>query len=220
MATFFPHLSSPLRLSDGFGRLFREGLLKAAMTTGAWLLTSGIDSGVVRQVATGLDEAGISARMRSKVVTIGVAPWGLVKKRERLVGKDTKVPYEHYSLSSRNKHAILNDRHSYFLLVDNGTVGRYFVRICVTKNLAIVLDMAPILCYVNDLKSTLPLKKPSNAAQSGYRSFVLFLKAVSVPSIPFYNTLPGRHSYKLDKNLQKKSQKMCHVFWTFCNCFF
>uniref|UniRef100_A0A914E6R5 Uncharacterized protein n=1 Tax=Acrobeloides nanus TaxID=290746 RepID=A0A914E6R5_9BILA len=123
------------QLPDRLGRLFREGLLKAAMTTGAWLLTSGIDSGVVRQVATGLDEAGISARMRSKVVTIGVAPWGLVKKRERLVGKDTKVPYEHYSLSSRNKHAILNDRHSYFLLVDNGTVGRYGADIVLRKRL-------------------------------------------------------------------------------------
>jgi len=44
------------------GRVFREGLLKAAETTGAWVLTSGLDSGVVKHVAKALDEAGISAR--------------------------------------------------------------------------------------------------------------------------------------------------------------
>lgn len=50
------------RVQDKLGRVFREGLLKAAQTTGAWIITAGIDSGVVRHVATALDEAGISAR--------------------------------------------------------------------------------------------------------------------------------------------------------------
>ncbi|VDN41291.1 unnamed protein product [Gongylonema pulchrum] len=110
-----------------------EGLLKAAQTTGAWIITAGIDAGVVRHVATALDEAGISARMRSKVVTIGIAPWGLLKRRERLIGKDIVVPYDPHSFSSKNKYATLNDRHSYFLLVDNGTCGRYGADIILRK---------------------------------------------------------------------------------------
>uniref|UniRef100_A0A915EN08 TRPM SLOG domain-containing protein n=1 Tax=Ditylenchus dipsaci TaxID=166011 RepID=A0A915EN08_9BILA len=105
------------KVPDKLGRLFREGMLKAAETTGAWILTSGVDSGVVRHVARALDEAGISARMRSKVVTIGIAPWGLLRKRK----------------NCRSRHAVLNDRHSYFLLVDNGTVGRYGADIVLRK---------------------------------------------------------------------------------------
>lgn len=73
-------------MPDRLGQMFREGLLKAAETTGAWIITysifninrtfelfrSGIDSGVVKHVAKALDEAGISARMRSRFVTIGL----------------------------------------------------------------------------------------------------------------------------------------------------
>lgn len=62
--------------------------------------------------------------MRSKIVTIGIAPWGLLKHRENLIGKDVVVPYDQHSYSSKGKYAALNDRHSYFLLVDNGTRGR------------------------------------------------------------------------------------------------
>ncbi|TKR95142.1 hypothetical protein L596_009349 [Steinernema carpocapsae] len=145
-------------VQDRLGRLFREGLLKAAQTTGAWIITSGVDSGVVRHVAQALDEAGISARMRSKIVTIGIAPWGLVKRRERFIGKDIVVPYDHHSFSSRNRYAILNDRHSYFLLVDNGTVGRYGADIVLRKrfedyiaqkeSLSYLARRVPIVCAV------------------------------------------------------------------------
>ncbi|VDK42691.1 unnamed protein product [Anisakis simplex] len=71
--------------------------------------------------------------MRSKIVTIGIAPWGLLKKREKLIGKDIVVPYDLHSFSNRTKLAVLNDRHSYFLLVDNGTSGRYGADIILRK---------------------------------------------------------------------------------------
>ncbi|KAI1718715.1 ion transport protein [Ditylenchus destructor] len=125
---------SNFKVADKLGRLFREGMLKAAETTGAWIITSGIDSGVVRHVARALDEAGISARMRSRVVTIGIAPWGLLRRREKLLGKEVHVTYDrHYFSDRRSRYAVLNDRHSYFLLVDNGTVGRYGADIVLRK---------------------------------------------------------------------------------------
>lgn len=65
--------------------------------------------------------------MRSKVVTIGIAPWGLLKRRDKLVGRVTHIPYDKHYFLSRSRYAVLNDRHSYFLLVDNGTVGRFII---------------------------------------------------------------------------------------------
>ncbi|CAD6195640.1 unnamed protein product [Caenorhabditis auriculariae] len=117
--------TSNFDLQDRLGKIFRSGMLKAAQTTGAWIITSGLDSGVVRHVAKALDEAGISARMRSQIVTIGIAPWGIIKRKERLIGKNEDVPYDVHSLKATVNMGILNDRHSYFLLADNGTTGRF-----------------------------------------------------------------------------------------------
>ncbi|KAL3117473.1 hypothetical protein niasHT_003221 [Heterodera trifolii] len=122
------------------GKVFREGLLKAAETTGAW-----VDSGVVKHIGWALDEAGISARMRSRIVTVGIAPWGLLQHRERLLGRNVQVPYDRHSSGSPSSSAsarryssggfVLNDRHSYFLLADNGTVGRYGADIVLRRRL-------------------------------------------------------------------------------------
>lgn len=62
--------------------------------------------------------------MRSKVVIIGIAPWGLLRRRERLIGRDAYITYEKHCFLNKSRYAVLNDRHSYFLLADNGTVGR------------------------------------------------------------------------------------------------
>lgn len=62
--------------------------------------------------------------MRSKVDIIGIAPWGLLRRKERLIGLDTYITYDKHCFLSKSRYAVLNDRHSYFLLVDNGTVGR------------------------------------------------------------------------------------------------
>jgi len=81
--------------------------------------------------------------MRPRVVTVGVAPWGTLRSRERLVGKSVRVAYEaryrrprqHYasggaggtgtgSIDCDGQDGVLNDRHSYFLLADDGTSGR------------------------------------------------------------------------------------------------
>uniref|UniRef100_F1KQ20 Transient receptor potential channel n=1 Tax=Ascaris suum TaxID=6253 RepID=F1KQ20_ASCSU len=119
-------------LQPKLARVFRKGLLKAAKTTGAWIITSGINAGVVRHVAAALEGCATS---RSKIVSIGITPWGLIKKREDLIGQDIVVPYHPHSFSPRGRFAVLNNRHSYFLLVDNGTVGRYGADIILRKRL-------------------------------------------------------------------------------------
>ncbi|GMR52601.1 hypothetical protein PMAYCL1PPCAC_22796, partial [Pristionchus mayeri] len=116
---------SNFEIQEKLGKQFREGLFKAAQTTGAWIITSGVDSGVVKHVAMALDEAGITARMRSKIVTIGIAPWGALRRKERLVGMGINVNYDAHSFSKRQGLSCLNAHHSYFLLADNGTTGRH-----------------------------------------------------------------------------------------------
>ncbi|PIO57814.1 hypothetical protein TELCIR_20766, partial [Teladorsagia circumcincta] len=118
-------------LQPKLARVFRKGLLRAATTTGAWIITSGVDSGVVRHVAAAFE--GASSTSRNKVVCIGISPWGLLKKRDELIGEDICVPY--YPFSSKTRFTALNNRHSYFLLVDNGSVGRYGAEVVLRKRL-------------------------------------------------------------------------------------
>ncbi|KAK5965237.1 Transient receptor potential cation channel trpm, partial [Trichostrongylus colubriformis] len=72
-------------LQPKLARVFRKGLLRAATTTGAWIITSGVDTGVVRHVAAAFE--GASSTSRNKVVCIGISPWGLLKKRDELIGE-------------------------------------------------------------------------------------------------------------------------------------
>lgn len=95
-------------------QVFGKGLIKAAVTTGAWIFTGGVDtgalqdcevgmmghfrlplemtigcfSGVIRHVGDALKEH--SSKSRGKVCAIGMAPWGIVENREDLLGRDVR----------------------------------------------------------------------------------------------------------------------------------
>ncbi|CAH1797091.1 unnamed protein product, partial [Owenia fusiformis] len=52
-----------------------------------------------------------------------------------LIGKDIVCPYHPIAKPGRSNCAVLNSNHSYFVLVDNGTVGKYGGEILLRKKL-------------------------------------------------------------------------------------
>ncbi|XP_068620258.1 transient receptor potential cation channel trpm [Battus philenor] len=113
-------------------KVLRKGLLKAAKTTGAWIFTGGTNTGVTRQVGDALQLE--RSQRAGRVVSIGIAPWGIVEGANELIGRGRDVPY-HAIASPRSKLAVLNNRHASFLLVDNGSVGRYGAEIVLRRKL-------------------------------------------------------------------------------------
>ncbi|XP_071505230.1 transient receptor potential cation channel subfamily M member 3-like [Diadema antillarum] len=103
-------------------RVLCKGLGKAARTTGAWIVTGGTNTGVTMLVGDALNNH--SVKMRGRVVTIGIAPWGVLNSRESLIGQDASRPY-HSVACPVSKGFKLNSHHTHFLLVDNGTVEQY-----------------------------------------------------------------------------------------------
>ncbi|XP_035252165.1 transient receptor potential cation channel subfamily M member 7-like isoform X5 [Anguilla anguilla] len=99
-----------------------KGLVKAAVTTGAWILTDGVNTGVAKHVGDALKEHS-SGSVR-KIRTIGIAPWGVIENRNDLIGRDVVTPYQTL-LNPLSKLNVLNSLHSHFLLVDDGMVGKY-----------------------------------------------------------------------------------------------
>ncbi|CAL1279991.1 unnamed protein product, partial [Larinioides sclopetarius] len=113
--------------------VLRQGLVKAAKTTGAWIFTAGTNTGVMRHVGEALVNER-TPRLRGRVLAIGIAPWGIIDNRTDLIGKNITVPYHSIS-SPKSRFAVLNNHHSYFILVDNGTVGKYGAEIALRKRL-------------------------------------------------------------------------------------
>ncbi|XP_041030883.1 transient receptor potential cation channel subfamily M member 7 isoform X2 [Carcharodon carcharias] len=109
-----------------------KGLIKAAVTTGAWILTGGVNAGVVKHVGDALKEH--ISRSSRKICTIGIAPWGVIENRNDLIGRDVIAPYQTL-LNPLSKLNVLNGLHSHFILVDDGTVGKYGAEVKLRREL-------------------------------------------------------------------------------------
>ncbi|XP_005100068.2 transient receptor potential cation channel subfamily M member-like 2 [Aplysia californica] len=113
------------QVKSGLRAKFQKGLIKAALPTGAWVITGGMNDGVMRYVGEAVrNYEKLASSKESKAVTIGVAPWGCLKNREQLVRGEGKWPAKYPIVPSSTPEsgmAYLDPDHSHFLLVDNGT---------------------------------------------------------------------------------------------------
>ncbi|XP_049573518.1 transient receptor potential cation channel subfamily M member 1 isoform X2 [Syngnathus scovelli] len=118
----------PPKLRQVFGR----GLIKAAVTTGAWIFTGGVSTGVIRHVGDALKDH--SSKSRGKVCAVGIAPWGIVDNKDDLLGRDVSRPCGTLG-NPLSKLATLNASHSHFILADDGTAGKYGAEVRLRRQL-------------------------------------------------------------------------------------
>ncbi|XP_044521330.1 transient receptor potential cation channel subfamily M member 1 [Gracilinanus agilis] len=113
-------------------QVFGKGLIKAAMTTGAWIFTGGVSTGVISHVGDALKDH--SSKSRGRICAIGIAPWGIVENKEDLIGKDVTRVYQTMS-NPLSKLSVLNNSHTHFILADNGTLGKYGAEVKLRRQL-------------------------------------------------------------------------------------
>ena len=101
-------------------RSFRKSLQKMASVPGCWIITNGLNVGIAKHVGDCMT-AGFLRRNRA--VVIGIAPWGVIAGRQFLKKQNSTVHY--FAPSAAPGATVLNPNHSFYLLVDDGTVGRY-----------------------------------------------------------------------------------------------
>uniref|UniRef100_A0A8D0HD33 Transient receptor potential cation channel subfamily M member 2 n=1 Tax=Sphenodon punctatus TaxID=8508 RepID=A0A8D0HD33_SPHPU len=111
--------------------IFRRGLVKVAQTTGAWIITGGSHAGVMKQVGESVRDFTISSSYKEgEITTIGIATWGTVYNRHSLIYPMGGFPAEYMmDEESQGNLSCLDCNHSHFILVDDGTHGRYGVEI-------------------------------------------------------------------------------------------
>ncbi|KAM9462261.1 transient receptor potential cation channel subfamily M member 4-like [Clarias gariepinus] len=103
--------------------VLRQGLVRAAQSTGAWILSGGLREGVGRYLGEAVRDHAMAASSVSKVVAIGIAPWGSVRNREQLINPEGSFPAHYFVSNSSRDSCFLDNNYQAFLLVDDGSVG-------------------------------------------------------------------------------------------------
>uniref|UniRef100_A0A8K9X7E0 Transient receptor potential cation channel, subfamily M, member 5 n=1 Tax=Oncorhynchus mykiss TaxID=8022 RepID=A0A8K9X7E0_ONCMY len=98
----------------------RKGLVKAAQSTGAWILTNGLRFGITKHLGQAVrDHSLASTSSKVKVVAIGIAPWNMIHNRDALLAAKPDQPavVEPQDLSHGAVYS-LDCNHSHFVLVE------------------------------------------------------------------------------------------------------
>ncbi|MEE6509068.1 hypothetical protein FKM82_024067 [Ascaphus truei] len=102
--------------------ILRKGLVKAAQSTGAWIMTGGMQVGIGKYVGEAVrDHATANSNARTKVVAMGIAPWGIVNNCQSLVNPKGSFPAKYYMENVDGPTYSLDNNYSVFLLADDGT---------------------------------------------------------------------------------------------------
>ncbi|XP_053482029.1 transient receptor potential cation channel subfamily M member 2 [Ictalurus furcatus] len=133
---------------------FRRGLIKVAQTTGAWILTGGTNTGVMKHVGRAVRDYNLSSNtVGGQIVAIGVATWGVIHNRQALVHPDGRFPAHYYLDEHCQGHlSCLDVNHSHFLLVDDGTSGKYGAEIELRGRLEKLISDQPLEKPESELK--------------------------------------------------------------------
>uniref|UniRef100_A0A8C0HJ51 non-specific serine/threonine protein kinase n=1 Tax=Buteo japonicus TaxID=224669 RepID=A0A8C0HJ51_9AVES len=129
------------KLPSKVKQVFSKGLVKAAETTGAWIITEGINSGVSRHVGDALK--GCASPHLRKICAVGIPPWGIIENQRDLIGKDVVCLYQTLG-NPLSKLSTLNSMHSHFLMADDGTVGKYGNEMMLRRNLEKYISLQKI----------------------------------------------------------------------------
>ncbi|XP_040297409.1 transient receptor potential cation channel subfamily M member 2 [Bufo bufo] len=125
------------RMKMRLRNIFRRGLVKAAETTGAWIITGGSHAGVMKQVGEAVRDFSMGCINKNrKMITIGIATWGVVHNRNSLISTTGSFPAQ-YQIDEESQGSLscLDNNHSHFILVDDGTNGRYGAEILLRAKL-------------------------------------------------------------------------------------
>uniref|UniRef100_A0A9J7WZ90 Transient receptor potential cation channel, subfamily M, member 5 n=1 Tax=Cyprinus carpio carpio TaxID=630221 RepID=A0A9J7WZ90_CYPCA len=122
-----PHLVVALMGGDEVAQMkpwlrdtLRKGLVKAAQSTGAWILTSGLRFGITKNLGQAVrDHSLASTSTKVRVVAIGIAPWNMIQNRDLLLSAkpDHPATYPSEDLPHGAVYS-LDCNHSHFILVD------------------------------------------------------------------------------------------------------
>nr|XP_048314407.1 transient receptor potential cation channel subfamily M member 5 [Myodes glareolus] len=116
----------PFAMKSWLRDILRKGLVKAAQSTGAWILTSALHVGLARHVGQAVrDHSLASTSTKVRVVAIGMASLDRILHSQLLDGaqEDTPIHYPADEGSIQGPLCPLDSNLSHFILVEPGGLG-------------------------------------------------------------------------------------------------
>ncbi|XP_057634518.1 transient receptor potential cation channel subfamily M member 5 [Chionomys nivalis] len=116
----------PFAMKSWLRDILRKGLVKAAQSTGAWILTSALCVGLARHVGQAVrDHSLASTSTKVRVVAIGMASLDRILHSQLLDGvqEDTPIHYPAEEGSIQGPLCPLDSNLSHFILVEPGGLG-------------------------------------------------------------------------------------------------
>ncbi|XP_075828978.1 transient receptor potential cation channel subfamily M member 5 [Microtus pennsylvanicus] len=116
----------PFAMKSWLRDILRKGLVKAAQSTGAWILTSALRVGLARHVGQAVrDHSLASTSTKVRVVAIGMASLDRILHSQLLDGvqEDTPIHYPEDEGSIQGPLCPLDSNLSHFILVEPGGLG-------------------------------------------------------------------------------------------------
>ena len=113
---------------------FKRGLIIAAKSTNALILTGGTNTGTMKLMGDAVREGQFLVKsedkMRRGLKLVGLCPWGYIRDRELMVNaKVDEFNLVRYNSNVEIKHGQtvpLNGDHTHFLMIDDGSRYRFF----------------------------------------------------------------------------------------------
>ncbi|XP_074193013.1 LOW QUALITY PROTEIN: transient receptor potential cation channel subfamily M member 5 [Rhinolophus sinicus] len=114
-------VEQPFTMKSWLRDVLRKGLVKAVESTGAWILTSALRTGLARYVGQAVrDHSLASTSTKARVVAIGIASLGRVLHRQLLddAQEHSSVHYPTDNGGGQGPLCSLDNNHSHFILVE------------------------------------------------------------------------------------------------------
>jgi transient receptor potential cation channel subfamily M protein 2 len=154
-------------------KAFKQGLVKAAASTGAWIITGGTNAGVMKLVGDAVADEG--RKYGCDFTVIGVASWGKIALRHQMT-KNRLFVYGKNEVSCNARSSktsldandpLLDPNHTHFILVDDGSDSKFGVEIPFRARLESELRKGKPLKYYEQMSL---LREKRQVAQSEQKS--------------------------------------------------
>ncbi|CAF1576260.1 unnamed protein product [Didymodactylos carnosus] len=111
---------------------FMKGIVHVATIADAWILTTGLNSGVAKLVGDGIAQSRLLSKQQKEVIAIGLTQWGSLTEKTRSLFKQiciTENEAEQNIIGTKllnlRDSETLEWNHTYSLMFDNGQLNTY-----------------------------------------------------------------------------------------------
>ncbi|CAF4188401.1 unnamed protein product, partial [Adineta steineri] len=108
-----------------------RGIIDAAATSNAWILTTGINNGVTKLIGEGISHYRLLKANSNKIICIGLTKWGTINESTRFELKYTTKGYprelrrRQISDKDEDTDETIERNHTHCILFDDGKLGGY-----------------------------------------------------------------------------------------------